>query len=200
MLKNAQQEEKAFVKICEGMTHEVELTTPDETLQDAARKMRDSGVGILPVGENDRLVGVITDRDIAVRAVAKGLDPKSTRVRDAMTPQVLYCFEDQPVSEAAQMMEKRAVRRLIVMSRRKRMVGLISLDDLAKLPGEERRVGEVLERVSEPRPLATANRNEVCLEEDALFSRPLNSRIRKNCRRRSKPRCANGKAACGRRL
>jgi CBS domain-containing protein len=151
-LKNAQQEEKAFVKISEAMTHEVELTTPDATLQDAARGMRDSGVGILPVGENDRVVGVITDRDITVRAVAKGLDPKNTRVRDAMTPQVLYCFEDQPVSEAAQMMEKKAVRRLIVMSRRKRMVGLISLDDLARLPGEERRVGEVLERVSEPRP------------------------------------------------
>ena len=152
MLKNAQQEEKALVRICDAMTRDVELTAPDATLQEAASRMKDCGVGMLPVGENDRLVGVITDRDITVRAVARGMDPKSSRVRDAMTPQVLYCFEDQPIAEAAQMMEKKVVRRLIVLNRRTRMVGMISLDDLARLPGEARRVGEVLERVAEPRP------------------------------------------------
>ena len=152
MLKDARREERAFVKICDAMTSSVELTTPDATLQDVASRMRDCGVGILPVGENDQLVGVITDRDLAVRAVARGLDPKNARVREAMTPQVLYCFEDQPISEAAQRMEEKAVRRLIVLNRRKRMVGMISLDDLARLPGNERRVGQVLERVAEPRP------------------------------------------------
>ena len=152
MSKDERQDEKALVRICDAMTRNVELTTPDATLQEAARRMRDSGVGILPVGENDRLRGVITDRDIAVRAVANARDPKSTRVRDAMTPQVIYCFEDQPISEAAELMEKKAVHRLIVLNRRKRMVGMISLDDLARLPGEARRVGEVLERVAEPRP------------------------------------------------
>jgi CBS domain-containing protein len=152
MLKDERQDERPLVRICDAMTRNVELTTPDASLQEAARRMRDSGVGILPVGENDRLRGVITDRDIAVRAVANALDPKGAVVRDAMTPQVIYCFEDQPISEAAQLMEKKAVRRLIVLSRRKRMVGIISLDDLAKVPGEERRVGEVLDRVAEPRP------------------------------------------------
>ncbi len=151
MLKNARQEEEALVRIGDAMTPDVELTAPDATLQEAAMRMRNAGVGILPVGENDRLVGVITDRDITVRSTARGLDPRSTRVRDAMTPQVLYCYYDQPVSEAARMMEQKAVRRLIVLDRGKRMVGIISLDDVAKLPGEERRVGEVLERVAEPR-------------------------------------------------
>jgi CBS domain-containing protein len=152
MLNGERQDKKALVRICDAMTRNVELTAPDASLQTAAKRMRDSGVGILPVGENDRLRGVITDRDIVVRAVASALDPQKTQVRDAMTPQVIYCFEDQPISEAAQLMERKAVRRLIVLNRRKRMVGLISLDDLAILPGEEKRVGEVLNRVAEPRP------------------------------------------------
>ena len=132
----------------DAMTREVVIAAPDETLQVAAARMLETGVGMLPVGENDRLIGVVTDRDLTVRAVAKGLDPKKAKVRDAMTPQVLYCFDDQPVSEAARMMEEKAVRRLVVLDRNKRLVGVITLDDLATLPG----VGEVLERVVEPRP------------------------------------------------
>jgi CBS domain-containing protein len=147
-------EEEAYnpnlIRIGDVMTGNVELTTADATLEVVAAKMRDSGIGMIPVGENDRLVGVLTDRDITVRSTAKGLDPKKTRVREVMTPQVLYCFDDQSVAEAAHRMEQKAVRRLIVLNRERRMVGIISLDDLARLPGEEKRVGEVLEHVTQP--------------------------------------------------
>lgn len=139
-------------RISEVMTANVEWTSSDATIQDIAAKMRDSGVGMIPVGENDRLVGVITDRDITVRSTAKGLDPKTTRACEVMTPQVLYCFDDQPVDDAAQLMERRAVRRLIVLNRKKRMVGVISLDDLVTLSGQEKRAREVLEHVTKPQP------------------------------------------------
>jgi CBS domain-containing protein len=140
------------MRICDAMTRDVEVASPETTLENVAGKMRDSGVGLIPLCENDRLVGVITDRDITVRATAKGLNPQKTRAREVMTPQVLYCFDDQSLAEAANLMEQKAVRRLIVLNRRKRMVGVISLDDLAAVPGEEKLVGEVLEQVAEPRP------------------------------------------------
>jgi CBS domain-containing protein len=101
------------------------------------------------------LVGVVTDRDITVRATAKGHAPRQARIREVMTPQVLFCFEDQSLAEAATVMEQKAVRRLIVLNRQKRLVGIISIDDLAAVPGEEALVGEVLEHVAEPRPPAT---------------------------------------------
>ncbi len=147
-------EEEAYdpslIRIGDVMTGSVEVTAADATLEAVAAKMRDSAVGMIPVCENDRLVGVLTDRDITVRSTAKGLDPKKTRVREVMTPQVLYCFDDQLVAEAGYRMEQKAVRRLIVLNRQKRMVGIISLDDLVRLPGEEKRVGEVLEHVTQP--------------------------------------------------
>ena len=139
-----------LIQVSDLMTRSVEVTSPAATLEAVAAKIRDSGVGMIPVCENDRLVGVLTDRDVTVRSTAKGLDPKKTRVRKVMTPQVLYCFDDQLVDEAAHRMEQKAVRRLIVLNRQKRMVGIISLDDLARLPGEEKRVGEVLEHLIEP--------------------------------------------------
>ena len=132
------------------MTRDVVTAGPDETLQVVAGRMQGAGVGMLPVSEKDRLIGVVTDRDLTVRAVAKGLDPGTTPVREAMTAQVLYCFEDETVAEAGRKMEEWAVRRLVVLSRAKKLVGVISLDDLAVLP----EVGEVLEQVAEPRPPA----------------------------------------------
>jgi CBS domain-containing protein len=147
-------EEEAYdpnlIRIGDVMTGSVEVTTADATVAAVAAKMRDSAVGMIPVCEDDRLVGVLTDRDITVRSTAKGLDPKKTRIREVMTPQVLYCFDDQLVAEAGHRMEQKAVRRLIVLNRQKRMVGIISLDDLVRLPGEEKRVGEVLEHVTQP--------------------------------------------------
>ena len=115
----------------DAMTVGAQTVTADETLQAAAQKMRNRAVGALPVVEGDRVVGVLTDRDIAVRACAAGKDPKVTTVAEAMTPQVFWCFEDQDTGEAARLMEERAVRRLMVLDRDEQLVGMLSVDDLA---------------------------------------------------------------------
>ena len=133
------------------MTPGVECVRPDDTLQNAARKMRDLDVGPLPVcGDDDRLAGMITDRDITVRAVAEGKDPTTTRVREVMTQEIIYGFEDQDVEEAARIMKERQVRRLVVLNRDKRLVGIVSLGDLATETGDREKSGEVLQDVSEP--------------------------------------------------
>ena len=132
------------------MTRDVRSIHPDETLEAAAAGMALLDVGPLPVHDGKRLVGMLTDRDIVVRAVATGLDPIQARVREVMTPAVVYCFEDQDVGEAARLMEEHKVRRLVVLGRDERLVGIVSLGDLAVGTGDEHRVGEVLEVVSEP--------------------------------------------------
>jgi CBS domain-containing protein len=132
------------------MTRNVEVIGPEATLADAASRMDALDIGPLPVCENDRLVGMITDRDITVRATAMGEDPKTTRVRDAMTRDVLCCHEDDDVREATRLMERNQVRRLPVLNREDRLVGIVSLADLAVWTGDEQLSGEVLERVSEP--------------------------------------------------
>ena len=119
------------MKIAEVMTRGVDLTDPGATLQEAARTMAEEDVGFLPVGENDRVVGMITDRDIAVRAVAAGRDPTTTRVREVMTDRVLYCFEDEEIEMAAESMSREHVRRLPIVNRKKRLVGVVSLGDIA---------------------------------------------------------------------
>ena len=119
------------MQVHELMTPDVEVIRPDDTLQTAAKMMADIDAGILPVGENDRLVGMITDRDITVRAVAEGRDPDNTMVRDAMSDQVRYCFEDEDVAHIAENMAELQVRRLPVMSRDKRLVGIVSLSDIS---------------------------------------------------------------------
>jgi CBS domain-containing protein len=132
------------------MTRQVEVISPDASLEEAARKMDQLNVGPLPVCEDERLVGLVTDRDITVRATAAGKDPRTTPVREAMSQDVLYCFEDQDVREAAQIMERQQVRRLPVLDHSKRLVGIVSLGDLATDTRDDRLTGEVLERVSEP--------------------------------------------------
>jgi CBS domain-containing protein len=135
----------------EIMTRGAECTSPHATLREAAGRMRDLNVGALPVcGESDRLVGMVTDRDITVRAVAEARDPAGTRVRDAMTPHVVYCYEDQEVEEAARLMEEHQVRRLVVLDRNKRLVGILSLGDLAVKTNDGELSQEALEQVSEP--------------------------------------------------
>ena len=119
------------MKIAQVMTRGVDLIDPEATLQEAARTMAEEDVGFLPVGENDRVVGMITDRDIAVRAVAAGRDPTKTRVRQVMTNQVRYCFEDEDVERAAETMGRELVRRLPIVNRKKRLVGVVSLGDIA---------------------------------------------------------------------
>ena len=139
------------MQVSKVMTRDAECVRPDTTLQEAARKMRDLDVGPLPVcGDNDRLVGMITDRDITVRAVAEARDPRTTTVQDVMTPDVVYCFEDQDVQEAARLMRENQVRRLVVLNRDKRLVGIVSLGDLAVETGDEKLAGRTLEHVSLP--------------------------------------------------
>ena len=137
------------MKVSEVMTRQVEVAGPDDTLQQAASRMAELDTGVLPVGENDRLVGMLTDRDIAIRAVAQGKGPE-TKVREAMTPEVRYCLEDEDLDEVVRNMGENKVRRLPVMSRDKRLVGIVSLGDLAVETGDDRLSGEVLERISEP--------------------------------------------------
>lgn len=135
------------MKISDVMTRDVQVANPDQTLREAARLMCDIDAGILPVGENDRLIGMISDRDICIRAVAEGLSP-DTPIRDVMSEEVLYCFDDQDVDEVAENMSDVKVRRLPVVNRQKRLVGIISLGDLARC--EEKAAGHTMARVAEP--------------------------------------------------
>ena len=138
------------MKVNEIITHDPEVIRPETALIEAAQKMKSLDIGMLPVCDGDRLVGVITDRDITVRGVAQGCDPKTARVQEVMTPEVIYCFDDEDVKEAAKKMEEKQVRRLPVLNREKRLVGIVSLGDLAVRTGKETLAGVVLERVSEP--------------------------------------------------
>ena len=138
-------EVKMLVK--EFMTKQVEVGSPDMSLQEAAQKMRDGDFGILPIGENDRLIGMITDRDIAVRGVAEGCDPSQT-IREIMSPNVYYCFEDQTLEEVALNLGDNQIRRLPVLDRQKRLVGILSLGDLAQSDENQDNVEEAFARIS----------------------------------------------------
>jgi len=116
------------MQVKEAMSSDVKIANPNQSIRDAARLMAEMGCGSLPVGENDRLVGVITDRDIAVRAVAAGRSPK-TAIRDIMSPEVKYCLEDADLDEVAQNMADIKVRRLPVLSHDKRLVGILALGE-----------------------------------------------------------------------
>jgi CBS domain-containing protein len=137
------------MKIQDTMTRDVHIANPGMSLRQAARMMAEIDVGALPVGENDRLVGMITDRDIVVRAVAEGRGPE-TPVREIMSLDVCYCFEDQELDEVAANMGDVKVRRLPVVNRDKRLVGIISLGDVALADDPEGVATSALCGVSEP--------------------------------------------------
>jgi CBS domain-containing protein len=138
------------MQVKEVMTRDAECTRPDATLHEAAERMKTLDVGALPVCHNDQLVGMLTDRDITVRSVSGGHDPRKDHVRDAMTPEVFWCFEDEDVTDAARLMKEKQVRRLPVLNRDKRLSGIVSLGDLAVEADDEQLVGEALEGISEP--------------------------------------------------
>jgi CBS domain-containing protein len=143
--------QKKFIR--DVMSPNVQVLHPGATLKEAAQKMRHLDVGAMPVCEDDRLVGMITDRDIVIRGVANGAMPDDAIVTHTMTMPVHFCFEDAPVDVAARIMSDKQIRRLAVLNRQKRLVGIVSLGDLAIKSRDseaERKVGEVLERVSEP--------------------------------------------------
>jgi CBS domain-containing protein len=135
------------VRVKEIMSKEATWVGPDMSLKDAATKMRDLDIGCLPVGQDDRLIGMITDRDIACRAVAAGSDPATTPISAAMSPGVTYCFDDQEVGEAARLMEQKQIHRLPVLNRQKRMVGMLSLGDIG-LKAPHDLTGEVVAAIS----------------------------------------------------
>lgn len=143
------------MKVKDIMTTRVEVLRPGSSLREAAQKMRELDVGPLPVMDGDRVVGVLTDRDITIRATAEGRDPNTTLIQDVMTRNVVFCFEDDDVKEAAKRMSEKQVRRLIVMNREQRLVGIASLGDLAVDTGDEKMAGKVLEQVSKPVHQAT---------------------------------------------
>ena len=141
------------MQISECMTKAVELAQPEMPLRQAAQKMRDGDFGFLPVVEYDKLIGVVTDRDITIRAVASGLDPDKAHVREILSEGLLYCFDDQSVEEIAENMGKNQVRRLPVLNRQKRLVGVVSLGDMAraKLADQEKEeVEQALSEISTP--------------------------------------------------
>ena len=136
------------MKIKEAMTKEVLVANPDQTIGDAARMMAERDSGALPVGEEDRLVGMITDRDIVIRAVAKDLGPE-TAIREVMSKEVLYCFQDEDVEHVAENMGEQQVRRLPVLNREKRLVGILSLGDLAA-NAKPKTSGQAITAISRP--------------------------------------------------
>ncbi len=136
------------MRVQDIMTRNV-LTIPEETsVEDAARMMRDRKIGFLPVGSAEKVGGVITDRDITIRVTAEFKDPKHTPVREVMTLDCAYCFEDQDVEDAAFIMEEKRVRRLLVYDRKRDLVGILSLDDVAARGRKEKLAGYALRKVS----------------------------------------------------
>ena len=134
-------------KLKDLMSRDVKVISPDMSIREAAREMRDGDFGMLPVGENDRMIGTISDRDIAIRAVAEGKDT-GTKVRDVMSEGIAWAFEDDSVEEAVKIMSKRQVRRLPVVNRDKRLVGIVALGDFAVESSEIRPAGEALSEIS----------------------------------------------------
>lgn len=135
------------MKVSECMTPAVEIASPEDSIQHVARALREIDAGAMPVGENDRLVGMITDRDIAVRAIADGKGP-DTRVREVMSKSVRYCFEDEDIEDVSEQMADHKIRRLPVLNRDKRLVGIISLGDVSLSDGISS--GEALADISQP--------------------------------------------------
>lgn len=129
------------------MSRDVKIISPDMTIADAARKMRDGDFGMMPLGENDRMIGTISDRDIAIRAVADGKDA-GTKVRDVMSEGIVWAYADDSVEQAAKIMSERQVRRLPVLDRDKRLVGIVALGDFAIESSEMLPAAEALAEIS----------------------------------------------------
>lgn len=140
------------MKIREIMTRVIASVPPNATVKTAAKLMRERDIGMVPVCDGERVVGVLTDRDITVRAVACALSTTKTLVRDIMTPMVVFCYDDEDVADAVASMEEKQIRRLLVLNRQKRLVGVLSLGDLALDLGDRALAGQLLQRVSEPEP------------------------------------------------
>jgi CBS domain-containing protein len=138
------------MNVSEIMTTDFEMIDATSSLTEAAEKMKSLNVGFLPVKEGTRLAGLLTDRDIVIRGLAEGRDPGSTQVKDIISSEVVYCYDDDSVEDVARLMEDNQIRRLIVINRDHTPVGIVTIGDIAVKSGQEQLAGEVLERVSEP--------------------------------------------------
>lgn len=141
------------MQVSELMTADVCYVTPETKLSEVAQRMRDEDIGSIPVAENDRLIGMVTDRDIVIRAMPDGMDPRERTARDVMSPNILYCRASQSVDDVLENMAEQQVRRMPVVDEDKRLVGVVSLGDLSH--AAERKAGDTLREMS--RPSATAN-------------------------------------------
>lgn len=139
-----------MTKLKDVMTPQVEVISPDISVEEAAETMSNMDVGILPVCDGKKLIGMLTDRDIVLRVLGRKQDPKVMKVGETMTRDVTYCFDDQDIQEAAMLMVEKRIRRLVVLNREKNLVGIVSLGDLAVHSGNTILGGEVLEFVSQP--------------------------------------------------
>ncbi len=137
-----------MTQIKEIMSTDFRTITPETTLKEAAQMMKQYDMGFLPVGENDKLTGMITDRDIAIRAVAEGKDPSTCTAGDIMTPKTYYCYDDQSTEEICQNLSEIKVRRLPVVNRDKRLVGIVSMGDLAQA-AEQAQIGKTEQQITE---------------------------------------------------
>ena len=138
------------MQVKEIMTRNVEFARRDTLVTEAAERMRSHNIGMLPVWDNDQLLGIVTDRDITVRATAKSLHPESVRCQDVMTPEAVFCFEDENVADATETMRDHNIRRLPVLNRERRMVGIITIGDIALGTGDAKLVGVAVQEVSTP--------------------------------------------------
>ena len=136
-------------QIKDVMSRDVKVISPDMTIREAARTMCDGDFGMMPVGENDRMIGAISDRDIAIRAVAEGKGP-GTKVRDIMSTGICWAYDDDTVEHAVKLMSERKVRRLPLVDHDKRLVGIVALGDLAVDRSEIQPAAEALSKISEP--------------------------------------------------
>lgn len=135
------------MKVREIMTSNVECLDPQANLREIGQEMKSLDVGFIPICENDRLVGTVTDRDIVIRAVADGLDVNTCKARDVMSRDIVYAFEDDDVKTVAEKMREKDVRRILILDRAKRLVGVVSIGDISKV--EEKVSGKTLHDIAE---------------------------------------------------
>lgn len=137
------------MKVRQIMSRNVQYVAPTTLTAKAAEKMRDLNIGFLVVLDDDRLAGTLTDRDIAIRSVAQGRDPRASRVKDIMTPTVFYCYDDDDIERVGEQMREKEVRRMAILNRNNELIGVVSLGDIARTSGETELAGETLAEIAE---------------------------------------------------
>lgn len=136
------------MEISATMHKKADWVTADTLVKDVARMMKTDDVGAIPVGKDDRLIGMITDRDLTLRVIAEGLDPAKTKAEEVMTKGIIYCQTKQTVEDAIHLMNQKQIRRLPVLNDKKRLVGMLSLGDIAHATSREL-AGELMRGVSD---------------------------------------------------